>query len=184
MRAPKSPLNRSKKKKAKLKILAIGKENASDAQDHWYQKKFRQPYTLNEERAIIKFFLDEGGYSNHRYIVNGLVFSWCSFNFLLFRGTRIWKEMENASVCPGRTWQSLKNRWEKNILSRLDTFGVSVEQLEEADRDSDNDEDSRSNTSRQSNGMRGYRKNANYYTVDDDAKVQTTNSNSSCGSDQ
>ena len=85
--------------------------------------------------------------------------------------------MENTSVCPGRTWQSLKNRWEKNILSRLDTFSVSVEQLEEADRDSDIKEDSRSNTSRQSNGMRGYRKNANYYTVDDDAKVQTTNSN-------
>ena len=103
----------------------------------------------------------------------------------VFRGTLIWKEMEAEHVCKGRTWQSLKNRWEKNILSRLDTFGVSVEQLEEADRDSDDDEDSRSNTSRQSNGMRGYRKNANYYTVDDDAKVQTrTNSNPSCGSDQ
>ena len=106
----------------------------------------------------------------------------------MLRGTRIWKEMENALVCPGRTWQSLKNRWEKNIWpDRLATFGVTVEQLEEADRDLADDEDtqdSRSNTSRQSNGMRGYRKNANYYTVDDDAKVQTTNSNSSCGSDQ
>ena len=45
----------------------------------------------------------------------------------------MWYEMEKASVCPGRSALSMRNRWRRHILPRLVDFGVTAEQLEEAD---------------------------------------------------
>ena len=39
--------------------------------------------------------------------------------------------MENCGTCQGRTWQSMKQRWEKYICKSLDKFGVTMEELEE-----------------------------------------------------
>ena len=41
--------------------------------------------------------------------------------------------MESQGVCPGRSWQSLKGRFDKHILPSLNRFGVNRTQLAEAD---------------------------------------------------
>ena len=41
--------------------------------------------------------------------------------------------MESQAVCPGRSWQSLKERFDKHILPNLNRFGTNRTQLAEAD---------------------------------------------------
>ena len=48
-------------------------------------------------------------------------------------GTLLWRQMESQGVCPGRSWQSLKGRFDKHILPNLNRFGTSRTQLTEAD---------------------------------------------------
>ena len=38
-------------------------------------------------------------------------------------GTALWQLMEFRKVVEGRSWQSLKERFRKSILKRLDSFG-------------------------------------------------------------
>ena len=47
-------------------------------------------------------------------------------------GNLIWKAMEQKWICPGRTWQSLKNRFHKHTIFHLSKFGVEKAQLIEA----------------------------------------------------
>ena len=54
-----------------------------------------------------------------------------------FRGIAIWQELERKRIVPGRSWQSLKS-WFLKILNnsnRLDTYGTSVAQLIDADKE-------------------------------------------------
>ena len=41
--------------------------------------------------------------------------------------------MESQGVCPGRSWQSIKGRFDKHILPTLNRFGTNRTQLAEAD---------------------------------------------------
>ena len=77
-----------------------------------FYDKFRLPYTKREEQTLVNFFLENGGYK-------------------LRKGKRIWEQMENSGICPGRTWQSMKQRWEKYISKTLDK--TTLEELEERD---------------------------------------------------
>ena len=40
------------------------------------------------------------------------------------RGNLVWKEMETARICPGRSWASLKQRFSSFVQNNLETFGV------------------------------------------------------------
>ena len=35
------------------------------------------------------------------------------------KGTRVWMRMEDSGVCRGRSWQSLKQHWTKNLRSSV-----------------------------------------------------------------
>ena len=67
----------------------------------------------------------------------------------------------------------MKQRWDKFIMKRLDKFGLSIEEMEDNDaRESsaagDNDE---ADMTVHNSSMRGYRRNANYYTTAEDEKI-------------
>jgi hypothetical protein len=81
--------------------------------------------------------------------------------------------MEDREICPGRTWQSMKQRWEKFISKSLDKFGVTAEELEERDvqEGSEMGNDDETDMSQDISSMRGYRSGANYYTAADDQKI-------------
>jgi len=147
---------------SKLKEVGVGKQKLVDngrkagryQRDGEYCLKFRLPYSRKEEEAIVLYFMDKGG-------------------FKLRRGNRVWQEMANSNICPGRTWQSMKQRWDKFIMKRLDKFGLSIEEMEDNDaRESsaagDNDE---ADMTVHNSSMRGYRRNANYYTTAEDEKI-------------
>ena len=90
------------------------KENMN--RSYWYQAKHRSPFSRGEEETIVKYFLRNGGYSTKG-------------------GNTVWKKMEDDWVCPGRSWHSLKERFDKHIEPALHKFGVSRQRLLDRDRD-------------------------------------------------
>ena len=80
-----------------------------------YGASFRLAFNANEEKAIIKFFLEKGG-------------------FHLRKGNKIWKSMEAHNICPHRTWQSIKARWDKYLSRSLAKYKVTNDDLVAADR--------------------------------------------------
>ena len=150
---------REKAKKFKLKVITVGKDKLGGSKmkagrfvrEGEFSDKFRLPYTKREEQALVNFFLENGGYK-------------------LRKGKRIWEQMENSGICPGRTWQSMKQRWEKYISKTLDKFGVTLEELEERDVQ----EGSETGEDDETDGhldLRGFRSKANYYSNADDVKI-------------
>ena len=91
-----------------------GKEN--DDKDYWYKLKYRQPFSRGEEEALVSYFQQRGGYS-------------------LKGGNKIWQKIEEEWICPGRTWSSLKERWERHIEKNLKKFGTSKTMLMEKDKE-------------------------------------------------
>merc|ERR1712112_193722 len=81
-------------------------------------------------------------------------------------GNKIWELMEEKRICPGRTWQSMKQRWDKFISKSLDKFGVTVDELEQRD-----DKDKSESEDDAEVSQRGFRVNANYYTNIEDLKI-------------
>ena len=73
--------------------------------------EFGLPYSRMEEEAMVSFFMNKGG-------------------FKLRKGNKVWQQMENSGICPGRTWQSMKQKWNKYVMKRLDKFGVTIEEME------------------------------------------------------
>jgi len=154
-------ISRKKGKKLKLKLITLEKENSKGnerkrgrfVREGEFDDKFRLPYSKREEEAIVKYLLEEGGYK-------------------LRRGNRIWERMEDKGICPGRTWQSMKQRWEKYISKSLEKFKVTEEDLKQRDAQdgSDADEDDLEESS-DTSSQRGYRSNANYYTKTEDLKI-------------
>jgi hypothetical protein len=135
--------------KKKLQIVLV-KANKSDK----YKKKFRQPYSRDEERAVVDFLMENGGFS-------------------LVKGSRVWRHMEEAGICPGRSGQALQQQFLKHILKRLDEFGVTEAQLREAD---DRQEQvsaylTDNESAGESPSLRGFRTEASYYTAVDDTKL-------------
>ena len=90
------------------------KENLNRSYSH--QAKHRSPFSRGEEEAIVNYFLRAGGYSTRG-------------------GNTVWKKMEEEGLCPGRSWHSLKERFDKHIEPALHKFGVSRQRLLDRDRD-------------------------------------------------
>ena len=74
-----------------------------------------QKFSRGEESLMVHFFLTRGGFEQRK-------------------GITVWREMEE--VYPGRSWQSLKERFLKRILERgrLGEFGVTEAMLGEVGR--------------------------------------------------
>ena len=113
-------------KKRKLKIISLNKgvkrKNLKNFRlDGQFADKFRIPYKEEEERAMIDFFLANGGYKERR-------------------GNEVWKAMEEAEVCQGRTWSSMRARWNKYIQRNLPSYGVSEAELLERGAEEENTE--------------------------------------------
>merc|ERR1719192_3062228 len=117
---------------------SVDKENI-DRED-WYKIKYRQPFNRGEEEAIVNYFSTHGGYS-----VRG--------------GNTVWRQMEEDWICPGRTWQSLRERFEKHIEVNLRQFGVTKTDLIKVDREN------------KVESIKGLRKNVKYYSKDEDVKI-------------
>ena len=64
---------------------------------------------------MVNFFLDKGGYH-------------------LRKGKKIWKSMEAHNICPHRTWQAMKARWDKFLSKSLAKYKVTEEDLKAADQ--------------------------------------------------
>ncbi|XP_068218756.1 uro-adherence factor A-like [Palaemon carinicauda] len=67
--------------------------------------KGRREYEHRERRAILNYIID-----NRRYHE--------------VKGRNMWIDMEKAKVCPGRTWESMKEHFRKNIMHNLHLFKV------------------------------------------------------------
>ena len=96
------------KKRLKLVTVPASKRGAE------YTRMFRAPYSRQEEQAVINFLLERGGFS-------------------LRKGMRVWREMEEERICPGRSAQALKQQFLQHIVKRLQDFGVTEKHLEDAD---------------------------------------------------
>jgi len=155
------PKGGRKKVKLKLKLITLRKENGKEKQgkagrfvrEGDYNDRFRLPYSRREEESIVQYFLCEGGYKYRK-------------------GNRVWQMMEEAGVCHGRTWQSMKQRWEKFLCRSLDKFGVTPKDLEMKDAQDGSETDEGSTEGSPANSsVRGFRSNANYYTTVEDLKI-------------
>ena len=78
-------------------------------------KAHRSLYTMAEERAVLDYLLRHGGYANRG-------------------GNTVWRAMERQGVCSGRSWQSVKSRFAKHIVTNLARFGVTKSELVAADK--------------------------------------------------
>merc|ERR1719285_1562540 len=67
-------------------------------------------YTRAQDEAIINFILDNGRCKG---------------------GVALWQVMEERGVVEGRSWQSMKERFKRSIVKRLDLFGLDDQQEEQ-----------------------------------------------------
>ncbi|XP_064090364.1 ras guanine nucleotide exchange factor Y-like isoform X2 [Macrobrachium nipponense] len=65
--------------------------------------KGRREYEHREKRAILNYIIDKRKYHE-------------------VKGRNLWIEMEKAKVCPGRTWESMKEHFRKSIIHNLHLF--------------------------------------------------------------
>ena len=79
-----------------------------------FSANFRLPYSSSEERAMVDFFMEHGGYR-------------------MRKGQAVWKMMESMKICQGRTWESMKGCWERYVSKDLKKFKVTHKELIEAD---------------------------------------------------
>jgi len=123
-------------KETNASINDKNKEN----EDNWFTVKHKEPYSIVEDSAIVKWFLKQGG-------------------IRLKGGTEVWKKMEaTKEICPGRSWYSLKERFEKHISKNLNTFGLTRDDLLRVDE-------------YMKNCKQGFRNNSNLYTKNEDLLI-------------
>ena len=96
--------------KKKLKLVTVPAPKKGEA----FNRKFRAPYSRMEEQAIIDFLLEKGGFG-------------------LRKGIRVWRWMEEENICPGRSALALKQQFLQHVMKRLPDFGVTEEELMNAD---------------------------------------------------
>ena len=97
--------------KKKLKVICL--DSCNNKSKDWknkgpYGEKFRTPYSKEEDLSIITFLKD-----------------WkTKKGDLSLGGNRVWKIMEKKTVCKGRTWESMKERWRGYLTDNLDKFNI------------------------------------------------------------
>ena len=116
-----------------------------------FSANFRLPYSNSEERAMVDFFLNEGGYR-------------------IRKGRAIWIKMETMKICNRRTWQSMKGRWEKYVSKDLSKFDVTQEDLIAADKRIYGDDGAAEEEDDRSN-FRGVRSGRSFYSREEDLKI-------------
>ena len=79
-------------------------------------------------------------------------------------------KMETMKICNGRTWQSMKGRWEKYVSKDLSKFNVTAEDLIAADKRIFGDDGATEENDDQSN-FRGVRTGRSFYTREEDMKI-------------
>ena len=101
-----------KGKKKKLKVIAISKKDTTSsdkngrfAREGEFNDRFRTPYTKSEEASILRYFRQYRVFSRRK-------------------GTTIWKQMERANICPGRSWQSMKQICLKLFFKKWENKGI------------------------------------------------------------
>ncbi len=128
-----------------------------------FLKQGRMPYTRRDRRAILEFIVRKKLYN-------------------LLKGKNCWKNMEVHKVCRGRTWQSMKEHFRKQILPQISTFDLTQRQVsrlkrawagENVSEDSDSEEPA---MTRQNSRRRGTQE-------DKTTKQNTAESDSSALSD-
>jgi len=97
----------SSKEKPRQERVSVEKEVVPDVEK---LKGQRIPYSEKEEQEMINYFLKYGG-------------------FLCKGGNIVWQRMEASKQVPGRTWQSLKERFNKYTCKKLHLFGVKKRDL-------------------------------------------------------
>ena len=74
-------------------------------------KTWRRPYSKSEQKEIVQFLVEKRAYS-------------------LLRGNTIWQQMQEGGACGGRrTWQSMKEHFKKQLITRIHTFGLTWQQV-------------------------------------------------------
>jgi hypothetical protein len=74
-------------------------------------KPRRRPYTRQEQQKIVDYLVKQDA-------------------FAMVGGNRVWQQMEAAGVCRGgRTWQSMKEHFRRQLVHRINTFGLSSQQV-------------------------------------------------------
>ena len=67
------------------------------------------PYTIVEDKKVLQYIVENGRYGDTA-------------------GRALWHTMAGAAVLPGRSWQSLKERFNKRIVLRLSDYGLSEDE--------------------------------------------------------
>ena len=74
-------------------------------------KTWRRPYSKSEQKDMVEFLVEKRAYS-------------------LLGGNTIWQQMEEGGACGGRrTWQSMKEHFKKQLITRIHTFGLTWQQV-------------------------------------------------------
>merc|ERR1719318_2337833 len=102
-----------KKRKVSVERASTPPPSILDTSSSRWSKteKFRTSYSRAEGLALVNFFMKQGV-----YFMRG--------------GNQIWKVVEKAWICPGRSWQSLKHFFLKYLVADLPSYGVTEEELE------------------------------------------------------
>ena len=100
----------------KLKVISLCNDVDSSQTKNWrkeggYRERFRTPYAKKEDLAIINFVKQRQGARNE------------------IGGNRMWKILEERNVCPGRSWESMRERWRSFISRNLTQFNVTEDQV-------------------------------------------------------
>jgi len=93
-----------------LTIYTERKLSSKKTGDKKVKKRLSAYYTIEEDKQIIEYIVSVSQ-DNHA--------------MLSLKGNTFWKLLEEKQVLPGRTWQSLKNRFLKNVNKHLDCYGLS-----------------------------------------------------------
>ena len=85
-------------------------ENSSNSSKSTFPKSTRRPYSFIEDQKIVKWIAKTDNYSK----VNGIA---------------MWKLMEKCNVLKDRSYQSMKERFRKVIIGKIDTYDLREDEL-------------------------------------------------------
>ncbi|KAJ9575972.1 hypothetical protein L9F63_007161 [Diploptera punctata] len=77
--------------------------------------KRRKDYTKDEKMKILKYIINEKAYDS-------------------VKGRKFWEVMQARRICPGRTWQSMKEHFMKQIVPNINKFDIAEDTAERLKR--------------------------------------------------
>lgn len=119
-----SNMNENKNQKSTIKLPNVDKDNyiqISDNNEINLSKKFQNTNTINKTR--MKSYSDEEDSAILNYIIK-------HGRYYEIKGRQLWQDMESDRACNNRSWQSMKERFRKNILPKINDWSE-LHQLDE-----------------------------------------------------